>query len=76
MAELTTTVHSPIGPVTKLPGRVPRASAADKARQIVREQIAALEAHLSEYDNWTTTCERGSIRAKTFEEMPWAGPSS
>ena len=76
MAELTTTVHSPRGAVIRLRGRVPLQKAADEARKAIRSQIFDLEQHLAEFDNWTTTCERGNARSKTFEEMPWAGTSS
>lgn len=69
MADLTTTVHSPAGPVLRLDGRVSKQIAFDRARKMLRRDIEVAQRHLDEFDNWETTCERGSARAKTYEEM-------
>lgn len=69
MADLTTTVHGPGGPIVALPGRVPKQKATAEARELLRRKIREAQAHLDEFDNWTTTCERGSARARTYEEM-------
>lgn len=76
MAELTTTIHSPHGPIVSVPGRVPEGSAFTEARKHLQGQIEQAQRHLDEMSNWFTTAERGSVRAKRFEEMPWDGPSS
>lgn len=69
MADLTTTVHSPLGPITSILGRVPKQKATNEVRELLRRKIREAQAHLDEFDNWTTTCERGSTRARTYEEM-------
>lgn len=69
MAEITTTVHSPIGAIYVCAGRLPKQQAFDAAAAHLRRQIRDAEAHLAEIDNWTTKAARGSLRAKTHEEM-------
>lgn len=76
MAEITTTIHSPHGPILALPGRVPEQKAFTEAREHLQNQIEQAQGHLEELSNWFTTAERGRTRVKRFEEMPWDGPSS
>lgn len=76
MAEITTTVHSPRRAIHALPGRVPAERAFQVVRQQLQEQIEAAQADLSELSNWYTTAERGKLKVKKFEEMPWDDRSS
>ncbi len=76
MADLTTTIHSPHGPILSIPGRQPESAAFTEARKHLQQTIDQAQGHLDEMSNWYTTAERGSVRAKRFEDMPWAGPSS
>lgn len=68
MADVVTTVHSPIGPVIALPGRIPKGEASQVAASYLRKQIEDAKAHLAEVDNFTTTASRGSVRVRTYEE--------
>lgn len=69
MADLTTTVHSPHGPILAIHGRVPKGQAVDEVRRSLERDILRAQDHLREIDNWFTTSERGYKPVKTHEEL-------
>lgn len=69
MADVTTTVHSPHGPILAMHGRVPKDQAIDEVRISLQKQIMAAQDHLREIDNWFTSAERGFKPVKTYEEL-------
>lgn len=69
MAEITTTISGPEGPIYALRGRVPRDVALDACEGHLRQQIAAAEKALSTVSEWRVTSQRGSEGVLTFEEL-------
>jgi len=76
MAALQTTVHSPVGPILRLTGRVPGPEIKSEAAKRLRQQIRDAEAHLAEIDNWYHDTTRNGVRALTAEEMNSGRPKN
>lgn len=68
MAEITTTIQGPDGPLYALRGRVPRDVALSAAEGFLRSQIATAEKQLSQVTEWSVTSQRGSEGVLTYEE--------
>lgn len=69
MADLKTTVYSPVGPILRVTGRISGPEIKQEAAGALRRQIRDAEAHLAEIDNWFHETTRNGVRALSAEEM-------
>lgn len=69
MAALKTIVSSPRGVVAAFAGRLSRDQAASAAREVLEKRIENAKADLEAHKSWEVATFRGSLRAKTADEL-------